>query len=150
MTWTAPALVALGVLASLAPRAAAAGDRGHERERHPTCAVVEIGSDQAPRAFRRFGATRVVELEFEVQLWHPRKAERTPQLRLYTPDGFLYQVLETRDVRHRRAAGRYRARLPVAGTSIVQSGLYGRWRVVPHASDAREACGHGRSFFIRP
>jgi hypothetical protein len=150
VTWTAPSLVALGVLASLAPRAAAAEGRGHARERHSTCAVVEIGSDQAPRAARRFRATRVVELEFEVELLRARKGEKAPQLRLYTPDGFLYQVLETREVRNRWAAGRYRARLPVAGTSIVQSGLYGRWRVVPHASDAREACGHARGFVIRP
>ena len=149
MTWTAPALVSLGVLAALAPRAASADGRGHERERHPTC-VVDIGSEQAPLAFRHFRATRVVELEFEVQLWHLRKAERAPQLRLYTPDGFLYQVLETREVRSRSAARRYRARLPVAGSSIMQSGLYGRWRVVPHAGDGRDACGQSRSFFIRP
>jgi hypothetical protein len=150
VTRTAATLVILGTLAALGPRAALAGGRGHERERQATCAVVEIGSEQTPRAFRHFRATRVVELEFEVQLLHPRKAEKPPQLRLYTPDGFLYQVLETRELRSRSAARRYRARLPVAGTSIMQSGLYGRWRVVPHAGSVRDACGRSRSFFIRP
>lgn len=149
MTRTVPALVVLAALAALDPYAARAGGRGHERERPPTCDVVEIASDQTPRAVHRFRATRVVELEFEVELLRPRKVEAPPRLRLYTPDGFLYQVLDTQEVRG-RAARRYRARLPVAGSSIMQSGLYGRWRVVPHAGDAREACGHAQSFFIRP
>lgn len=139
--------VALAGLALLAASDAA----GHGNGARPvSCAVVEIGSDQAPRAFRHFRAPRVVELEFDVELLRPRRAEKPPQLRLYTPDGFLYQVLETKPVGKRSATGRYRARLPVAGTSIMQSGLYGRWRVVPHAGEAREACGRGQGFFIRP
>ncbi len=145
-------LVVLATLATLAPDTAPADGRSQERgrERPPVCFVTRIGSDQAPRAFRRFRATRVVELEFELELLRPRSVEKAPQLRLYTPDGFLYQVLETEEVRHRSAARRFRARLPVAGTSIMQSGLYGRWRVVPHASDAREACGYAQGFVIRP
>lgn len=140
-------LVALAGLTLLAASDAAALG---ERARPASCAVVEIGSDQTPRAFRHFRATRVVELEFDVELLRPRRADKPPQLRLYTPDGFLYQVLETKPVGKRPATGRYRARLPVAGTSIMQSGLYGRWRVVPHAGDARDACGRGQGFFIRP
>ena len=145
-------LVVLATLATLAPDPAPADGRSQERgrERPPVCFVTRIGSDQAPRAFRRFRATRVVELEFELELLRPRSVEKAPQLRLYTPDGFLYQVLETKPVGKRPATGRYRARLPVAGTSIMQSGLYGRWRVVPHAGDARDACGRGQGFFIRP
>jgi hypothetical protein len=30
------------------------------------------------------------------------------------------------------------------------SGLYGRWKVVPHADGAHEPRGRGRSFVIRP
>jgi hypothetical protein len=138
---------AFALLSLAAPKDPAA--RG-PRERPAACSVVDVGSDQAPRAFRSFRATRVVELEFEVRYLNPRQRERPPQLRLYTPDGFLYQVLETRPVPSRFFASRYRARLPVAGTSIMVSGLYGRWRVVPHEGGARQACGPDRRFVIRP
>ncbi len=137
------------VLAALA--LSPAGAAGHDaRERPLSCAVVAIGSDQAPRAWYRFRATRVVDLELEARLLHHPKRDHSLQLRLYTPDGFLYQVLDTRAVRGRAGFSRYEARLPVAGTSIMTSGLYGRWRVVPHADGAREPCGIGRSFVIRP
>ena len=67
------------------------------------------------------------------------------------PSGFLYQVLETPLERAVCGGGRrFEARLPVAGTSIMTSGLYGRWKVVPHLDDGREACGRARSFVIRP
>jgi hypothetical protein len=79
-----------------------------------------------------------------------RTRERSLQLRLYTPDGFLYQVLEAKPVPGRHATHRFEARLPVAGTSIMASGLYGRWRVVPHLDDRREPCGTSRSFVIKP
>ena len=39
--------------------------------------------------------------------------------------------------------------LPVAGTSIVTSSLYGRWTVVPHLDGDPEPCGAGREFTIR-
>ena len=61
-----------------------------------------------------------------------------PKLRIYPPDVFLYQELETRALHGRAGSGLYEARLPVAGTSIMLSGLYGRWRVVPYESGARE------------
>jgi len=139
-------LVSLGAL-SLPP----AGVAGNGvRERPSSCAVVAIGSDQTPRASYRFRATRIVDLELEARLLHHPKQDHSLQLRLYTPDGFLYQVLETRAARGRAGAFRYQARLPVAGTSIMTSGLYGRWRVVPHADGAREPCGPGRSFVMRP
>ncbi len=120
------------------------------RERHALCAVVEIGSDQTPRRRNRFRATRILELQFETQLLGRPKRERSLELRLYTPRGFLYQVLETKADPGRGKARRFEARLPVAGTSIMASGLYGRWRVVPHLHGEREPCGPSRSFVIQP
>jgi hypothetical protein len=80
----------------------------------------------------------------------PARREYSLQLRLYTPDGFLYQVLEAKSAPLLGARSRFEARLPVAGTSIMTSGLYGRWTVVPHESGRLEPCGLGRSFVIRP
>lgn len=141
-------LVMLSALLAAAPLGTPAS---HEpRERHPVCAVVEIGSDQAPHGRHGFRATRILDLEFETFVFGRTTRERSLQLRLYTPDGFLYQVLETKLDPARRWRHRFEARLPVAGTSIMASGLYGRWRVVPHLDDRREPCGSARSFVIKP
>jgi len=114
-----------------------------------TCEVSDIRSPQAPRRRHSFRATRIVDLELEARLHWRSKSERRLQLHVYTPGGFLYQVLELPLDRASRKRV-YKARLPVAGTSIMTSGLYGRWKVVPYADDAREPCGKGRSFVIRP
>jgi hypothetical protein len=71
------------------------------------------------------------------------------RLRVYAPSGFLYQVLAV-PVAAGRGHRRIEARLPVAGTSIMASGLYGRWRVVPQVDDSSEPCGPGRPFVIQP
>jgi hypothetical protein len=75
-----------------APPAALPAHEG--RERPTACAIVEIGSDQAPRFRSGFRATRILDLEFETFLSGRTRRERSLQLRLYTPQGFLYQVLE--------------------------------------------------------
>ena len=132
------------------------------------CQIVDIGSPQAPRHRRSFSATRILDLEFQTLLQRRVKGEHALQLRVYTPRGFLYQVLsvpfETPTGKKPitavdgSAGGRWadrwprrlEARLPVAGTSIMASALYGRWRVVPHLDDRPAPCGPGRSFVIKP
>jgi hypothetical protein len=42
------------------------------------------------------------------------------------------------------------ARLPVAGTSIMTSSLYGKWKVIPHLDGSLEACGAATGFSITP
>jgi len=122
---------------------------GHEKEPALSCEVSDIRSPQTPWRRHSFRATRIVDLELEARLHGRSKRERRLQLHVYTPGGFLYQVLELPlDPASRKRV--YNARLPVAGTSIMTSGLYGRWKVVPYADDAREPCGRGRSFVIRP
>jgi len=138
----------LSALLAIAPLAATTA---HEtRERSAVCAVAEIRSDQARHGRHSFRATRILDLEFETRLVGRLTRERSLQLRLYTPQGFLYQVLETKLDPKRAWKRRFEARLPVAGTSIMASGLYGRWRVVPHLDDRREPCGSARSFVIQP
>jgi hypothetical protein len=122
---------------------------GHEQQPALSCEVSDVRSPQTPRHRHSFRATRIVELELEARLPWRSKSERRLALHVYTPGGFLYQVLELPlDPASRKRV--YKARLPVAGTSIMTSGLYGRWKVVPYADDAREPCGRGRSFVIRP
>lgn len=128
---------------------------GSPEPQHPaqpalSCEVSDVRSPQTPRRRHSFRATRIVELELEVLVHGRLKHERRLQLHVYTPRGFLYQVLE---LPLDGAASRRRvfeARLPVAGTSIMASGLYGRFKVVPYLDDRREPCGRGRSFVIKP
>lgn len=128
------------------------------------CQIVEIGSAQASHGHTRFSATHIVELEFDARLERRTSREHALKLRVYTPQGFLYQVLPvppessgptlpTVPVEKHRSdqkPARRVARLPVAGTSIMASGLYGRWKVVPYLDDGPRPCGPGRSFVIQP
>jgi hypothetical protein len=117
--------------------------------RPASCAVVEIRSDRGRHDRYRFSATRILALDFETRLSERRARGHTLRLRLYTPSGFLYQVLAV-PVAADRVHRRVEARLPVAGTSIMASGLYGRWTVVPQLDDSSAPCGPERHFVIRP
>jgi len=142
-------LVMLAALLAVAPLAARAAQTA--RERPAVCTVVAIGSDQAKHRRNSFRATRILDLEFETLVSADVGLERSLQLRLYTPHGFLYQVLETRlDPGRGGKKRRVQSRLPVAGTSIMASGLYGRWRVIPHLDGGREPCGEALGFVIKP
>ena len=118
--------------------------------RPASCAVVEIRSEGSRHDRYRFSATRILALDFETRLSERRAHEHTLRLRLYTPSGFLYQVLAVPVEAGRNGLRRVEARLPVAGTSIMASGLYGRWTIVPQLDDSSEPCGPGRHFVIRP
>jgi hypothetical protein len=130
--------------------------------------LVQVGSPEAPRRHHTFRATKILDLEFSTTLRKRVEGEHVLQLRVYTPRGFLYQTLavpfeRARDRKPepgpaRAVKARYfepeptdlTARLPVAGTSIMASALYGKWTVVPHLDGSPEPCGPGRSFVIRP
>ena len=129
--------------------AAAANGPSAPRVRPAACTLFEIRSDVDRHDRERFSATRILELRFSARLSGGPKREHTLRLRLYTPSGFLYQVLAV-PVTAGRGHRPVEARLPVAGTSIMASGLYGRWRVEPQLDDSSEPCGRSRHFVIRP
>ena len=127
-------------------------DKPAEHRPHPKPLACEVSDVSSPQTWRRdrFRATRVVDLEIEATLHGRAKQERVLRLRVYTPGGFLYQVFELPLDAANGAKRVFKARLPVAGTSIMASGLYGKWRVVPHLDDRAEPCGRGRSFRLQP
>ncbi len=76
-----------------------------------------------------FSVRRVGDLEF--LLTYPRKlAGHRVELKLITPSGHLYQTISAtlEAPPHRRASAELSLRLPVSGTLIERSALYGRWR----------------------
>ncbi len=132
--------------------------RGRPALRLATLTVSSIPKLPGHRA--SYSAVQIQDVLFTAMLSPTLQGEHRLNLRLYTPHGHLYQTLKVPVIApppppphgRRKPAPRQpivvSARLPVAGTSIVASSLYGRWRVVPHLDDAEEPCGRALRFEI--
>jgi hypothetical protein len=104
-------------------------------------------TDARTRYRRRFSAQDVLDLRFSV--WMPGKNDAgLVEIKLYTPAGHLYEVLEAttdagtaRETRYRGRRARVVAgRLPVAGTHITGRSLYGKWRAEVFLDGAPATC----------
>jgi len=120
--------------------------------RRATCTVLGVASPQASETRRQFSATRVIDLEFVLST---RRGAALPlALKVFTPNGYLYETLLPQLVPSSQGRGgergRLTARLPVAGTAILTSSLYGRWSVVPYLQGDVDACGPPLAFWIGP
>ena len=125
----------------------------------------------------RFSATKILDLTFAVLLPPAIGGEHLVELRVFTPDGQLYRSMAVpfargalpgaaravegyaRPVpqqalkqvsRGRRLFAAASATLPVGGTDIVSSGLYGRWRVEAYLDGAEQRCGPVGQFDLSP
>jgi hypothetical protein len=167
---------------------------------YPVCLGVRVtASDRAlPPKNLTFSSRETLDLLLRPRLRLDLPGEHLMQLKVFTPGGFLYQVMTLPfvgaappDGRERpgwtgnRAAARaadpppprvvpgfprpletqrlapvaggsatraeyeLRARLPVAGTSITLSSLYGTWSVQPYLDGKPEPCGPAVRFTIR-
>lgn len=92
-------------------------------------------ADARVRYRRRFSARDVLDLRLSV--WMPAKNDAgLVEIKLYTPTGHLYEVLEASTDSYTADETRYRGRrarvvagrLPVAGTHITGRSLYGKWQ----------------------
>ncbi len=130
------------------------------------------------RGSRQFSATKILDLDFHVRLRPTPAGERLVRIEIETPNGHLFQTLTVPFTSESRRAGTRRAvegfprpvevqltrpvrgashattvvvgRLPVAGTPIVHSSLYGTWVARAYLDDEIEPCGRARAFFISP
>jgi hypothetical protein len=125
----------------------------------------------------RFSVTRILDLTFTVLFPARFDGEHLVELRVFTPDAQLYrsvampvasrdQAGATRSVpgyarplpqqpltQVARGRGLFAAAsttLPVAGTDIVSSGLYGRWRVEAYLDGAEQECAPASWFILNP
>jgi hypothetical protein len=139
------------------------GDAGAQRSRQPqwTCPLLWVTGDTPGRAVRtrtlRFPASRILDLLVQVMVPANIAGSRRVEVRMYTPKGHLYQTLSpaSGDRSSRAAAnrGRYQTltvRLPVAGSTIVQSSLYGTWKAEAFLEGEATACAKPRTFVIEP
>jgi hypothetical protein len=166
-------LVALGLAGH-----AAAAPAPDAAPRGGSCLALEIASPQDSSRQGRipeFSATAILDLRFTAVLRRPDD-HGIVKLKLFTPNGYLYQTLSVPFVtdaggapqaRHvdgssrasveqkaeRASSGadyRVEGRLPVAGTLIVNEGLFGRWTVEPWLDGAAAPCLATRAFVIKP
>lgn len=134
------------------------------------CVAVRVGlpaGRRVPSRMPAFSARDVAEIEFTAR-GQRSLAGRGLELRVFLPDGHLYQKIAVPDpaaptsraapasralVRREPAGGASRrlvtARFPLAGTAITMSSLYGTWSIVPYLDGLPAACSSSR-FMVSP
>ena len=147
------------LLASLAMGASAFAERRSGRcyavRVHP--AEAEGRNGNQGRSGRSISATAAKDLVIEVSV--PDAAASLPvQVKLFTPRGRLYQVIEARagdsenpdgGGRGRRSRGRtLEALFPMAGTPVVTNALFGEWRAEVYLDGAETPCVRPLEFVI--
>ena len=144
-----------------------------------TCMALDVVAAGQPSAARKsFSATRTIDLTVVATFKELPSREHLLELVFTSPDGFLYQSMAFPIAPAGRVAGHRRipdypnpvselrvatetgadglARnmvtvpFPVAGTTIVSSGLYGRWTVEARLDGARTPCTRGLTFTLTP
>jgi hypothetical protein len=134
-----------------------------DRKRSDRCYTVRVRAADSPgeRDRRRhkpvFSAGEAKDLTIEVTLSEDA-ATRPVQVKLFTPRGRLYQVLDAvaegnrtaRPTRSRRHERILVAQLPVAGTQVTAHALFGEWRAEVHLDGAETPCIRPLSFVIEP
>jgi hypothetical protein len=164
-------LVALALCGPAVRAVGAERERDHGVTATNTCGAVQVSSPDAAatrgrrvrqRTTSSFSASEILDLELRVSLSPALRGDEGVELFVYTPKGHLYQALranvggaagtrDRREVAHRSASARTAsATLPVAGTSIVASSLYGEWKVEAHVDGAENACSRPGKFVIEP
>jgi len=193
--FSAPAVILIGALLVSPLTASADGDEA------PECAAVVVspaGRDHGHgRWTRSFSVAEVSDLTFHVVLRHDLKGEHLLTIRLTTPHGYTFRVIDVpvkgmvkkKDHGHSQVHGQAMRRaepgerlerrvpgypypvpvrpvgtlelvgkklpsidvdFPVAGTSIDNNSLYGRWKVVAYFDGKKTPCGPAASFQLKP
>ena len=125
----------------------------------------------------RFSVTKILDLTFTVLFPARIGGDHLVELRVFTPDAQLYRSLAmpfasggqadatrsvdgyarplpqqplTQEARGRGLFAAASTTFPVAGTDIVSSGLYGRWRVEAYLDGAEQRCAPAAWFTLDP
>jgi hypothetical protein len=115
------------------------------------CGAIVVSSPDRPRVRDGFSARKTLDLQFRMRLSNSDEEAHVVSFRIYTPTAHLYQEIQVAhraDARKGRRVASISAGLPVAGTAIATSSLYGRWRVVPYIDDSPRPCAAAAVFSI--
>lgn len=119
------------------------------RSQGRACGAIVVTSPDQPRSRVSFSARKTLDLQFRMRLGVRDENAHVVRFRVLTPKGRLYQEIQ---VAHDATSGKKVAsiagRLPVAGTAIATSSLYGRWRVVPYFDGGAQPCAAAAVFTI--
>lgn len=150
----------LACVALMALGAPAGGAAGETAAASDGCRRLAFASTPRSRSLGGFSASRVLDLTLSVELPRPPagSAPGPLEVRVYTPQGHLYQSVpftpgQAADAARPSAllARRWQRvelpSLPVGGTPIVTSSLYGTWRVEVWPEGASPCSG---TFVLRP
>ena len=154
------------VVGLLGAAEASAQRRREERQCYAVLVADSASEEPATRERTRnpkFSASQILDLRFRIVMDSTMSGEHDLELKLYTPNGHLYQTLSatfnaTGDEARsgsRRSPRRSRFQtidkiLPVAGTTIVTSSLYGKWNIAAHLDGAPAPCIPPKEFTIDP
>ncbi len=150
------------VLAVTALDVARPAEPAPARKKANRCYGVRVESAASPSSGRGsetvFSAGESKDLRFVVSL--PEELASSPvHVKLFTPRGSLYQVLQAKaDADSTASAARRRSRfarslvavLPVAGTQITTFALFGEWRAEVYLDAAETLCTRPLEFVIEP
>lgn len=109
---------------------------------------VGVLNDGHNRVGEQFPGGGVRELRIVVD-WTEVERAHQQRLELYAPDGSLYQRLATSFTGARRPVS-VTTRLPVSGTSIVDSSLFGEWCAEVYLDDEDAPIARHRFFLDAP
>ncbi len=131
--------------------------------RRSRCYRVAVSSPEAARTRRRkprFSAAEIMDIQLKTLVSRKLTGQHSLEFKIYTPKGNLYQSMTLQfdadapiPEGARRRARRFQevsAVLPVAGTSIVTSSMYGTWKVEAFLDGANRSCSRPRKFVINP
>jgi hypothetical protein len=154
-------MLLLGLLLSLA---AGSGEDvvvpGYRAKGAPSraCTAAHVTAPGFPKLRQKFSARKILDLQFEARGSRRVEGPHVLHFKVFTPRGHLYQDIAvpfsvdpasaTRTGQAKPSRNPIRARLPVAGTSIANNSLYGRWRVVPYLDDSIRPCAAATTFRI--
>jgi hypothetical protein len=124
---------------------------GHGRHRS-VCGAVSVSVVGRRRAQEPFSVRKTVDLQFRMRVRTRDDDAHLVTFHVITPQGHLYQEIQVADPVEddddNDRVSRVSARLPVAGTFIVTSSMFGKWRVVPYIDDDAEPCAAASVFRI--
>jgi hypothetical protein len=154
------------VMSMLLLALALAAPAGHDSDEsrwndEPTCTMTVHALDNQgqPVSARRISAAVIPAVVFRGRV-EPHDEEAPPLVfDVFNPRGQRYQVLlgvprvvvkELQGQRFEKTSRTREAALPVAGSGIALTSMYGQWRVEPRLEGESRACGRPEFFTIRP
>ena len=152
--------LALGLLMLVPPAESVAASTVASPRR---CHRVFVSSPEAAKARGRkpkFSAAEIMDIQLQALVSRQLTGHHSLEFKVYTPKGNLYQSMTLQfdadapiPEGTRRRSRRFlpvNAVLPVAGTSIVTSSMYGTWKVEAFLDGSNRRCSHPRKFTIEP